>query len=115
MLHFVLVLGLLCIVHRQELTHCQACAWCTIRIHFLLALDETPDVLHKSDAAVRSLILDVFPQWSPKLHVQADGPDAAEQQKDGPDGNDETTQDEAEQAEQVVQDKLAARFVTSSR
>ena len=84
----------------------------------MLALVETPNVLHKSDAAstaVRALILDVFPRWSPKLHVQADGPDAAEQQKDGPDGNDETTHDAAEQAEQIVQDKLAARFVTSSR
>ncbi len=54
-------------------------------------------------------------EWSTKLHVQADGPDAAEQQKDGSDDIAETTQDEAQQAEQVVQDKLAARFVTSSR
>ena len=114
---FVLVLVLLCIVP-QALKHCQACAWCNIKVHLLLALDETPIVLHKSDAAstaVSPLILNVFHQWSPKLHVQADGPDAVEQQKDGSDGIDESTQDEAQQAEQVVQDKLAVRFVTSSK
>ncbi len=102
------------------MAHCQACAWFNIKVHLLLALDETPILLHESDAAspaVRSLILTAFHQRSPKLHVQADGPDAIEQQKDDSDGIDETTctQDEAQQAEQVVQDKLAARFVTLSR
>ncbi len=91
---------------------------CNIKVHLLVVLDETHVALDKSDAgsiAVRSMILNVFHQWSPKSPVQADGPDAVEQQKDGSDDIDETTQDETQQAEQVVQDKLAARFVTSSR
>ncbi|KAL0018353.1 hypothetical protein WJX79_006177, partial [Trebouxia sp. C0005] len=57
----------------------------------------------------------LFLDWLVDPDCQADGPDAVEQQKDGSDDIDETTQDEAQQAEQVVQDKLAARFVTSSR
>lgn len=52
--------------------------------------------------------------------LQAGGPDAIEQRQDDPEeavdeDPAETAEDPIQQAEQITQDKLAARFVTSAR